>query len=179
MKYLKKLPPLTYVLIVALLSSMLLFVLVLNHKLGSDANTRQLFIIIITVINLLVAIVSFVATYKSRSRYYLSFCSSDGVVVDEMIKNFSKMERVISSNDISIGLPIQDVVKKNISLSSICFVLIGSKVSEEQKIEIKEMKQQGKRIIPILLNEDSVLPASLKHYRAIKIDEFHNLMKQE
>lgn len=177
MKFLKKLPPLTYVLIVALLSSMILFILVLTHKLGSDASSRQLFIIIITVINLSVAIISFVATYISRSKYYLSFSSSDGALVDEIARKLSITERVISSNDISIGLPIQDVVKKNISLSSCCFVLIGSKLSEEQKIEIKEMKQQGKRIIPVLLNEDSVLPASLKQYKSITINEFNDLMK--
>lgn len=109
---------------------------------------------------------------KSRLGVFVSYPEGQEKAVD-MLKEKLASEHVIEGERvIRPGDNIEKEVKRYVSKSSVCFVLISNKISRQQKIEIREITRQKKRVIPLLLSSDVKMPASLKNTKSALLSEY-------
>ena len=74
----------------------------------------------------------------------------------------------LGTESLEAGEKVETEVKKKISKSSYCFVIVTSYISPVQKKEIKEMKNQRKVITPILI-DGIKSPTQLSDYVPIHV----------
>ena len=81
--------------------------------------------------------------------------------------------RIFSSTyTISAGEPILKSLRREIQNASFCIVLIDDEVSKSQVNEIKLMKHFKKRIIPVLISSETIVPSVLSGIKCITLDEY-------
>lgn len=109
---------------------------------------------------------------KAQIGVFVSYPEGEGDAV-EMLKR-KLTNRLVIEGELAVkpGENIEHEVKRYVGKSSICFVLIGDKVSQQQKIEIKEIIRQKKKVIPIRLSPDVKMPTSLKNTKSILLSDF-------
>lgn len=77
--------------------------------------------------------------------------------------------RVVGTEDISAGVPHQVAVADQIAQASMAVFLVSGRPSLWLNEEIETAKRHGKRIVPVLLGEESQLPESLSEFKSLRV----------
>lgn len=110
---------------------------------------------------------------KLRRYVYISL-KKDSIclnILERLKAKFKSKILVTAYDQMEGGDLIDNLIKQKIAMCNFCVVLIDGELTTFQKKEIKEMKKQNKRIVPVLLSKDSVLPSALANISPIKYDE--------
>ncbi len=132
---------------------------------------------LLTILAALIVSISFAWTYVTifqKDRTNTIFISYQMTRQDEAKKIMWKYKgRIFSSTyTISAGEPILKSLRREIQNASFCIVLIDDEVSKSQVNEIKLMKHFKKRIIPVLISSETIVPSVLSGIKCITFDEF-------
>ena len=144
-----------------------------------ENNTDWLFNLGIFAITILVSIfILLLVMSMSKKRQekmtgvYISYSGNDEDSALQLINSIKQRIVIQGEKDIKPGANIEKEVKRYIKESSLCFVVIGQKVSPQQKIEIKEMLRQDKQIIPVRISNEVKIPSNLRNTKSVLLSEF-------
>lgn len=110
---------------------------------------------------------------KRNRRVYVSADNNDVCkkVLFKLKQKYKVRIMVTVQDSVEPGNLVYESMKHQIAKCNFCFVLIAENLSSFQKKEIKEMKKQKKRIVPILLSDETVLPTILSDISPLKYDD--------
>lgn len=125
---------------------------------------------VVSVLAVFFLITTYLMSLRYRQKkYYVSF----PIELKESVDNL-RLKNNISPDygtDVLIpGIEFKDEIRKKISRTNICLVIISRKVSQLQKIEIQEMKKQKKQIIPIQ-SGDAYIPNVINNITPLIVEE--------
>lgn len=126
----------------------------------------------LTIVAIIVAVIAFVKVKTNRYVYISEkneTCCSD--ILLQLKKKYKSRIIVTAHECMDAGDLKSDMMRHMIEMCSFCIVLIDGELSPFQKKEIKEMKKQHKRIIPILLSKESELPTILTDIVPLKLTD--------
>jgi len=131
-------------------------------------------ILLISIIATIVTIITLYANFFQRERHHKIYISYTPEAKSEADRIMWKFKGQMFSSQFSIGAgdSIKDNIHKQIKYASFCIVLVGEELSKMQLYEIRVMKQLNKRIIPVLLSDNTVIPQILSDIQFISFDRF-------
>lgn len=135
---------------------------------GYDWNVSDLLSILVSVFAAFITCVIAVAylmMQRHRIKYgYISY-GFDAIDIAARLKREIKGNYEISDfSDLVPGDNVQQCINKKIKKSSICFVIIGKRISSFQREEIRQIVKCSKRIVPILIDENVRCPRQIRGY---------------
>lgn len=123
---------------------------------------------VLGVISAIVVLVSYLMSQSHRfKKAYISYPPEMKKDVDKF-RDLNLLAPNLGTDSLEAGEKVETEVKKKISKSSYCFVIVTSYISPVQKKEIKEMKNQRKVITPILI-DGIKSPTQLSDYVPIHV----------
>ena len=136
----------------------------LIKSLSLENNINDLLAYIGTILSIVICLVSCLILHKKRY-VYVSYTQSENT--DDAFKKlkaiYKKSILITVLDGIEPGDCLYDSMMVKIHESNFCIVLIDKELSSFQKKEIKEMKKQNKKIIPILVSKDTKIPKLLSN----------------
>ena len=90
-----------------------------------------------------------------------------------MIKESFKGLPVFYTDDvIQPGDRIQKTISNNLKSVHYCFMILSGELTPRQKSEVKELKQNGAIITPVIDGVETKLPTILQDYQPISLERF-------
>lgn len=124
---------------------------------------------VLGVISTIVVLVSYLMSQRHRfKKAYISYPPEMKNDVDKF-RDLNLLTPDLGTEALEAGKKVETEVKKKISKSSCCFVIVTSYISPVQKKEIREMKNQKKVITPILI-DGIKSPTQLSDYVPIHVE---------
>lgn len=105
---------------------------------------------------------------------------SGGVADAEAVRRLSNSLRninvhILSVDDMPSDIPFQIQIDKLIEQSNLAVFLLSGRPSMWMNQEIETAKRHGKRIVPVLLGSERVLPESLQGLNSLHIDRLDSV----
>ena len=135
-----------------------------------------LFIYIITILASVLVFFLFRAINNKNDsgnkNVFISYTSDDEAIAIRIKDKIPASRVILGEKDIPPGVNIEQEARRYIANSSYCFILIGHKMSPQQKYEIKEMLRTNKKIIPIKTSSEVKIPSNLKMTKSILVTDY-------
>lgn len=158
--------------VIAVMASLLVAFNILS---GYDWNVSDLLSILISSFAALITCVIAVAylmMQNHRIKYgYISYGLDANGIADRLKRILKSNYEIIEFSDFVPGDNIQQCINKKIKKSSICFVIIGKRISPFQREEIKQIAKYSKRIVPILIDENVHCPHQIRGYVPLMLND--------
>ena len=128
----------------------------------------------VTALSIAMSIVVYIAkeNKEKNTKIYISYSEEYAQEARRIVNLLQRESRIYSASHIYPGANIYETVPHYISECSVCYVILGNKISTFQKNEIGFMRHQSKIIIPILLNSDVKVPQYLRDKKPISYADF-------
>ncbi|SFM37977.1 pYEATS domain-containing protein [Nitrosomonas communis] len=107
---------------------------------------------------------------------FISGGAADAEVLGRLRESLKKLNLCIKdATDVPAGIPLQTYIDSLIAKADVVIFLISGRPSLWLSQEIESAKHSNKPLIPILVGQDSHLPASLNEYQYFRIDNLNNI----
>lgn len=117
-----------------------------------------------------------VAERLPRSTVFVSGGIADAEAVRHLSNSLKKFNvNILSVDDMTSGVPFQVQIDKLIDQSNLAVFLVSGRPSMWMNQEIETVKRHGKRIVPVLLGAESILPESLQGLHSLHIDRLDSV----
>ena len=153
---------------ITIIYGLCLWMLIKRVSNGNDINE---FITYISTIIAIIVCLTTILRLRKKSYVYVSYSKTETTqgAFEKLKAIYRKRIFVTILDDVEPGDSLTDSMMIKIHESSFCIVLIDKELSPFQKKEIKEMKRQNKRIVPILVTKDTKIPTSLSYISFITL----------
>ncbi|WP_430232258.1 pYEATS domain-containing protein [Nitrosomonas communis] len=107
---------------------------------------------------------------------FISGGAADAEVLGHLRESLKKLNLCIKdATDVPAGIPLQTYIDSLIAKADVVVFVISGRPSLWLSQEIESAKHSNKLLIPILVGQDSHLPASLSKYQYFRIDNLNNI----
>ena len=92
--------------------------------------------------------------------------------MEKIKKSFNDYYIFYSDEIIRPGDRVSENISDSLKNVQYCFIIVSGEITPRQKKEIKELKNNGAKITPVILGENTKVPAMLQNYQPISMDSF-------
>ena len=116
--------------------------------------------------------VAYLMMQSHRIKYgYISYGSDANEIADRLKRKIKGNYIISDFSDLVPGDDVQKSINKKIKKSSICFVIIGKRISQSQREEIRQIAKYSKHIVPILIDENVHCPHQIRGYVPLLLND--------
>lgn len=129
-----------------------------------------------TVTELADKLIAAVETQRQNATIFVSGGVADAEIVRRLREDLKKLNvHVLETEDASASVPYQVYVSNLIAKADLVVFLLSGRPSLWLSQEIEYATQQQKRIVPILVGEDSQLPDALQGNKSFRLDNLGDI----
>lgn len=161
-------------------SASLISIVVGVHEFKNDLKINTILLATISALAgaFLSIFLKIISTRKNKSKIFISHSFLDNEIVD-LIRNKLRSERFILNIDernILIGENIKDSINKELDSSSIVIVILSKNSSKSEFVnyEIEKALEDGKKILPVIIDKDVTVPKSLSNIKYADLSDNKN-----